>query len=156
MNRFEKKNSEVLHQINVSRSQHVAILYSNKKVIKVETNEAGFHAEEKILQTANKWKHKKQLRLYVTKIGGMHRLSRPCWACSKKLRQVPHLRVFYTERDGNWKEDHALDSRHLSLRDFSNLLFETKICHNPPRAILTEENITITNVSEAMKRYMNI
>ena len=150
MNFFEKKINELLESGVVQNENiptHVAILFSGKTVVQIQTNmNCGRHAEENVLKTMKEWHHKKRLRLFVTKTNGLHRMSRPCWFCSKQLKKVPGLRVFYTDKHGRWIEDIFLDSQHLSMRDFHNIMHpRNRIHHNPPQTILKTNNITIEN-----------
>lgn len=147
---FEKKIDELLQSCmfhNKGIPTHVAILFSKKTVVQIQTNiKYGKHAEENILKTIKEWQHRKRLRLFVTKTNGDHRMSRPCWYCSKQLKKVPGLRVFYTDKYGSWMEDVNLDSEHLSMRDFHNILHpQCRIHHNPPQIFLKTNNITIEN-----------
>ena len=137
---IEKKVVTLVNAVpfNHRGPKHLAILFSGKEMIQMQTNiRRGSHAEENVMKTYKEWHFKKKLRLYVTKVGGMHRMSRPCWFCSKQLKKVPGLRVFYTNNDGMWVEDIHLDSQHMSMRDFYNTNnSHNRILHNPPKAIL--------------------
>lgn len=150
MSFFDKKVNELVssgafHSKGIPT--HVAVLFSNKTILQIQTNiNFGRHAEENVLKTVKEWQHKKKLRLYVIKTNGVHKMSRPCWFCSKQLKKVRNLRVFYTDKKGEWVEDILLDSQHLSSRDFHNYRHPAnRIHHNPPQIILKNNNITIDN-----------
>jgi hypothetical protein len=133
---------------------HLAVLFSRKTILQVRTNlPRSKHAEECIMKTAHEWHRKKRLRLYVTKINGSHRMSRPCWACSKQLKRVIGLRVFYTDKSGAWTEDTLLDNHHLSMRDFHNYIHPyNPIAHNPSRAVLRSNNVNAENFRGYLER----
>ena len=97
--------------------KHVAYLFSGSKLLATSTNRWGCHAEIAIL-THVRFASKKRLRIYIQKVGGIHQNSRPCHKCSQILkREVPWVRIFYSLNGGEWREDVALDSTHLSRRE---------------------------------------
>ena len=100
--------------------KHVAFLVSWGRRVQFHTNVRFVcQAEQAVLRPGDSWRQRKRLRLYVTKVGGAHRMSRPCWICSRQLKRIPNLRVFYTDTHGSWVEDTTLDSTHKSMRDYA-------------------------------------
>jgi len=142
MNYYEKKVAEMLDVSPFGNKdckgipKHVAFLFSGRELLQVQTNARYLHhAEEAIMKTRNSWYTRKKLRIYVTKVGGAHKMSRPCWYCSMQMKKIPSIRVFYTCKDGTWQEDTNLDNVHLSMRDMGrNRNCITRI--TPPKKIL--------------------
>lgn len=103
--------------------RHVAFVFQGTQLVCSATNGEGraadAHAEQTALRLlqARPLPHHRGLRMYVTKVGGLHACSRPCARCSQLLAQFPRLRVYYTDFDGRWVEDARLDSTHQSLAE---------------------------------------
>lgn len=99
-------------------SKHVAALYSGRRQILRAQNTYPLHAEEvavrRMCDMRHKIKHLRNLKLYITRLSE-NKFSRPCRFCSKMLKTT-QLRVFYTDEDGNWKEETTFDNPHESIR----------------------------------------
>ena len=107
--------------------RHVAFVFQGSELLCCATNGDGragdAHAEENalcILRTHD-LAHHRNLRLYVTKVGGQHAFSRPCGRCSRLLARYPQLRVYYSDHNGEWLEDTRLDSMHRSMSEIRQL-----------------------------------
>ncbi len=95
--------------------KHVAFLFDGNKFIAVSTNAWGKHAEMGLLPYLQRERHQ---TMYVKRISETTCMSRPCVRCSMSLRHLaPKLRVFYTDKNGQWIEDFGLDSKHTSRKD---------------------------------------
>lgn len=98
-----------------SYPRHIAYLFEGAKLIAMTTNGWGKHAEMGILPYLCRTKKQS---LYVRRVNGNSFMSRPCVRCSSSLRHVsPGLRVFYTNKSGEWIEDKYLDTNHRSRND---------------------------------------
>jgi len=100
--------------------KHVALLFSGNTLLDLTTN-SKIHAEEELITRFRRRqvRDNRRLRIFVTKLGGMHSYSRPCKFCSLLLKKFPQIRVFYTLHDGTWVEDKHLDNEHVSMGDLS-------------------------------------
>ena len=95
--------------------KHVAYLFDGSKLIAVSTNAFGKHAEMGLLPYLNR--HRQQ-RMYVKRLSPINSMSRPCVRCCMSIKHVsPGLRVFYTNKQGEWVEDKNLDANHRSRND---------------------------------------
>ena len=92
-------------------SRHLAALFHGSKLVTTAPNSYGKHAEIAALQHVRP--QVKGYRLYVYRLHETNMLSRPCRACSQVLRRYPHVRVFYTDAEGKWLEDVALDNAYV-------------------------------------------
>lgn len=112
---FEISRGLVFELSNASR--HVAILMDRKVIKCVFSNRYAFHAEELAVDfyRAN-IRHIKKPRIYVTRLTGGDKSSRPCQHCCKLLKRHPKIRVFYTNYSGEWQEELAFDAQHISHR----------------------------------------
>ena len=108
--------------------RHVAVVFQGTQRVCTATNGNGpvghEHAEQAAIRMlrAQTLSHHRSLRLYVTKVGGIHSFSRPCVRCSRLLARYPWIRVYYTDHQGAWVEDSRLDSTHMSIGDSRRLL----------------------------------
>ena len=102
--------------------RHVALLFSGNTLLDLTTN-SKIHAEEELIARFRRRhvRDTRRLKIFVTKLGGMHSYSRPCKFCSLLLKKFPQIRVFYTLHDGTWVEDKELDNEHVSMGDLSIL-----------------------------------
>ena len=99
--------------------KHVAVLCIGSEITKVFTNRYAFHAEELAVQFyANlpDYSKKRRVRLYVARISEHSPMSRPCRHCCAMLRRFPQIRVFYTDKEGNWVEEQDFSNPHISIR----------------------------------------
>ena len=97
---------------------HVAALYCGNKMISVASNAFIHHAEVNCMNNVKHYaiKRYKPLRLVVTRISGIHQMSRPCCDCCKMLKKrAPGVRIFYTNEIGQLCEECDLDNPHESL-----------------------------------------
>jgi hypothetical protein len=96
--------------------KHVAFLFDGNKLIAMSTNSWGKHAEMGLLPYLQRERYQK---VYVKRISdGGTCMSRPCVRCSISLKHMaPKLRVFYTNKIGEWVEDSGMDSIHTSRKD---------------------------------------
>lgn len=104
--RFELSNS----------SKHVAVLTNGSAVEAVFTNRYAFHAEELAVSYYLSKQKMKRPRLYVARLSGYNRMSRPCKHCSLLLKRLPNIRVFFTDETGQWVEERDYSTDHVSLR----------------------------------------
>jgi len=100
--------------------RHIAFLYCGQKLLVVSANKNNKHAEENVIEKYRTMKDlstNKPYRLFVLKLNGEHKMSRPCVDCSHCiLNFCPRARVYYTGYDGELNEDVHLDNKHRSLR----------------------------------------
>ena len=97
---------------------HVAILYNGVKLVSGASNAFERHAEINCMDDIAPFsiKHNKPLRLFVAKVSGGHRMSRPCKECCREIRRrLPRARVFYTDHNGDFREDWELNNSHENL-----------------------------------------
>jgi hypothetical protein len=110
---------ETCHTFDMQKtSKHVAALYSGRRQILIAYNNYPMHAEEVAVAMMHNIKHKiktlRNLKLYVTRLS-QNKFSRPCRFCSKLLKDT-HIRTFYTDENGDWKEEVHFDNTHLPIR----------------------------------------
>ena len=95
-----------------SYPRHCAYLFRGSRFLGSATNCYGQHAEMGLLPRVRA--NQRGYRLYVQRVNSRDQLSRPCYHCSRALRRVPNVRVFYTDARGAWVEDQSLDNPHTS------------------------------------------
>ena len=106
-------------EFELRHAKHVAVLVQGaNKILDVSTNRYACHAEELALwRYRNKFRHcTRHIKLFVVRISDTDKFSRPCRDCCSLMLKYPHIRVFYSDRDGNWKEEVDYDSVHISRR----------------------------------------
>ena len=98
-------------------SKHVAVLMNGSNIEGIFTNRYAYHAEELAVAHYMNNVHKmKRIRLYVGRMSSENRMSRPCKHCSMMLKRLPNIRVFYTDKTGEWVEEHDYSTSHVSHR----------------------------------------
>ena len=98
--------------------KHVAAITSGDTLVEFSTNVYAQHAEAAAMTRFMRRCHhskKRPMRMYVVRVGS-NKMSRPCRDCCAMLRRYPHIRVFYSERDGSWAEETRFDSTHFASR----------------------------------------
>ena len=94
--------------------KHVAVLLSVEHIF---LNRYAEHAEElAVSYLVVHVKRIKRPRLYITRVSQHNRMSRPCKHCCGLLRRLPQVRVYYTDREGNWLEERHFDATYISHR----------------------------------------
>jgi cytidine deaminase len=98
-------------------SKHVAVLMNASKVEQIFTNRYAVHAEE--LAVAHFVANNRRIRrprIYITRLSLVNNMSRPCRHCCGLLKRFPQIRVFYTDKQGDWIEEMDFDACHISHR----------------------------------------
>lgn len=102
---------------NTRPVMHIAALVCGQRIIDVTTNDYATHAEEAIVGRIRRYHlTKRKLKLFVVRCSSNNRFSRPCRDCTALLLRVPHVRVFYSDANGDWCEELSFDSMHISRR----------------------------------------
>ena len=98
-------------------SKHIAVLMNGSTVEGIFLNQYAVHAEELAISffVANNRRIKKA-RLYIARKSLVNKMSRPCKHCCGLLRRFPQIRVFYTDKEGEWVEEQSFDAHHISYR----------------------------------------
>ena len=101
--------------------KHIAFLYCGKKLLVASANSGNKHAEENVVDKFRQMNihlcKNKPYKMYVVKLHGSHQMSRPCAECSAKISKFcQRARVYYTDYDGQLREDEQLDNPHRSVR----------------------------------------
>ena len=101
-------------------SFHIATAEYRGKIVASRPNRAGEHAEIGLLKShALRSYRNKKINVYVTRLSkNGHAMSRPCQSCSRYIKAYwPLACIYYTNADGDWHRDDALDTEHLCLSD---------------------------------------
>ena len=98
-------------------SKHIAVITTGKNIVSVGMNTYAKHAEEVALDKYNACGRGKSIRMYIIRLGE-NKMSRPCKDCCALLKRNPRIRVFYSDADGEWKEEIHFDSTHCARRRF--------------------------------------
>lgn len=106
-------------------SKHIAVLVQGADILDVFTNRYACHAEELALwHYRQRFRHcTRNVKLFVVRVSDGNKFSRPCRDCCKLMTKFPHIRVFYSGTDGEWREELNYDSSHVSQRRL-----QLKIC----------------------------
>jgi hypothetical protein len=106
---------------------HISFVYVGSKLHLVCSNVGSYHAEENCLRQLKYLPKNKPIRIIVTKITGIHAMSRPCYHCTRMLNKfLPQARVYYTDYENNLCEDTTRDTEHISKGRINR--FQCMVC----------------------------